>query len=189
MGVLQLLLVAVALAIDAFAVALAAGVTLGRPTPRQTLRLAFHFGLFQALMPVVGALVGGPLRGWIEVWDHWVAFGLLVVVGGNMIRGSLWPGEDEVTEDPTRGWSLVVLSVATSIDALAVGLSLAMVEVSVWLPALVIGLVAGAGTLVGLHLGRLLGGLEVLARWSGLLGGLVLWVIGVRILWEHGALG
>lgn len=190
MPFLQILVIAIALAIDAFAVSVAAGLHLRRATPRQSFRLSFHFGLFQALMPILGWLAGGSIRHLVEAWDHWVAFGLLALVGGKMIKDSLWPTEDEDTRaDPTRGWTLVVLSIATSIDALAVGLSLAMVEISVWFPALVIGLVAGAGTLVGLHLGRMVGGLERVARWASLGGGVVLLLIGVRILWEHGVFG
>lgn len=186
----QLLLVAIALAIDAFAVSVAAGLHLGRASLRQSFRLSFHFGLFQALMPILGWLAGGPIRPLVEAWDHWVAFGLLALVGGNMIKDVLWPPDDSHDRaDPTRGWRLVVLSVATSIDALAVGLSLAMVGISVWEPALVIGLVAGVATLVGLHLGRFVGGLEHLARGASLVGGLVLLAIGTRILWEHGVFG
>ena len=190
MSLVQLLLIAIALAIDAFAVSVAAGLHLRRASLRQSFRLSFHFGLFQALMPTLGWLAGGPIRPLVEAWDHWVAFGLLLLVGGKMIKDVLWPvGDDQPRADPTRGWSLVVLSVATSIDALAVGLSLAMVEISVWMPALVIGLVAGAGTLVGLHLGRIIGGLDRVARWASLGGGSVLLAIGVRILWEHGVFG
>jgi putative Mn2+ efflux pump MntP len=190
MPLVQLLLVAVVLAIDAFAVSVAAGLHLRRATLRQSFRLSFHFGLFQALMPILGWLAGGPIRTVVEAWDHWVAFSLLALVGGKMIKDVLWPPDDDHERvDPTRGTSLVVLSVATSIDALAVGLSLAMVEISVWVPALVIGLVAGAGTMLGLHLGRFVGGLDRLARWASLAGGLVLLAIGARILWEHGAFG
>ncbi|MBW1878685.1 MAG: manganese efflux pump [Deltaproteobacteria bacterium] len=190
MELLEIIAIAVALAMDAFAVSVAAGLLLGHVTARQTFRLAWHFGLFQALMPILGWIGGLTVRPWIEHFDHWVAFALLAFVGGKMlleaVRGDREPGE---RVDPTRGWSLVVLAVATSIDALAVGLSLAMVEVSIWFPALIIGLVAAAFTVAGLHLGRLVGSVERLERGSCALGGLVLIAIGLRILWEHGALG
>jgi len=185
----EIIAIAVALAMDAFAVSVAVGLLLGRVTARQTFRLAWHFGLFQALMPIVGWIGGLTVRPWIECFDHWVAFALLAFVGGKMLleayRGDRERGEGV---DPTRGWSLVVLAVATSIDALAVGLSLAMVQVSIWFPALIIGLVAAGFTAVGVHLGRLVGSVDQLARGSCALGGLVLIAIGLRILWEHRAL-
>ncbi len=189
MTLLSLLAIAVALAMDAFAVAVAAGLTLDRVTPRRTFRLAFHFGLFQALMPVLGWAAGLTVRSMIESWDHWLAFVLLAFVGGRMLWEAVRGGDGQrEPRDPTRGWTLVVLSVATSIDALAVGLSLAVLGESIWVAALVIGLVALGFTAGGLHLGRLVGGLERLARFANVLGGLVLIAIGLRILWDHGAL-
>jgi len=173
MDPLTLLGIAVALAMDAFAVALGAGLTLERLTGRHLFRLGFHFGLFQALMPVVGWLAGLTVQRWIAAYDHWVAFGLLAFVGGKMIYEALHDGGDEAAaSDPTRGLSLVFLSVATSIDALAVGLTLAMLGVDIWLPSLVIGLVAGLLTVAGMLLGRRIG-----AAWGPrveVFGGLVL---------------
>jgi len=184
MDPLTLLGIAVALAMDAFAVALGTGLTLERLTGRHLFRLGFHFGLFQALMPVVGWLAGLTVQRWIADYDHWIAFGLLSFVGGKMIYEALHDGDEEAAaSDPTRGLSLVLLSVATSIDALAVGLTLAMLGVEIWLPSLVIGLVAGALTVAGMLLGRRIG-----AAWGPrveVFGGLVLIAIGVKILLEH----
>ena len=189
MSLFGLLGIAVALAMDAFAVALATGVSLPRVTGRHTFRLAWHFGLFQALMPVLGWLGGMTVQSYIESYDHWLAFGLLGFVGGRMLVESLSHHEkDEKTTDPTRGLTLAILSVATSIDALAVGLSLAMLKISIWRPALVIGLVAAAFTAAGLHLGRLLGRTSRLGAYAEFIGGLVLLGIGLNILREHGAL-
>lgn len=174
--------IALALAMDAFAVALGAGVTLQRLTGRHIFRLSFHFGLFQALMPVIGWLAGLTLVQWIAAWDHWIAFGLLSFVGGRMILES-FQIEKPATKDPTRGLTMVILSIATSIDALAVGFSLSLLGVSIWLPAIVIGLVAGALTIIGMLLGGRIGG-----RWGSrveIFGGLVLILIGLKILWEH----
>ena len=186
MPFLQILGIAIALAIDAFTVAIATGLTLGQVSPRQTFRMSFHFGLFQALMPILGWIAGGTIQPHIEAYDHWVAFTLLALVAGKMVKDTLWPEQDKgKSSDPTRGWTLVLLSLATSIDALAVGLSLAMLSVAVWFPALVIGVVAAAFTTTGLHIGRLVGRIESLARWSGLVGAAVLLAIGLRILWEH----
>jgi putative Mn2+ efflux pump MntP len=174
---------AVALAMDAFAVAIGTGLVLGRPTRGQTMRLAFHFGLFQFLMPVAGWLAGRTVEAYIRATDHWVAFALLTFVGGRM----LWEARRNETEvrpgDPTRGWMLLVLSVATSVDALAVGFSMAFLQVPIWLPSVVIGIVAFAFTVVGLLLGSRIG--RTLGPWPELVGGLVLLGIGVRILVEH----
>ena len=189
MELLNILAIAVALAMDAFAVSIASGVTLKSVSLRQTFRLAWHFGLFQAMMPVIGWSAGLTVRSHIEAYDHWVAFGLLALVAQGMLR-SAFKGDDdkENAKDPTKGMSMVMLSVATSIDALAVGLSLSMINVSIWTPALVIGLVAGAFTTVGMHLGKAIGSMAQLSRWAELTGGVVLLAIGVNILWEHGAL-
>jgi putative Mn2+ efflux pump MntP len=169
---------------DAFAVAIGAGLQLCQVTNRQKFRLAWHFGLFQAFMPVLGWLAGLTLVQYIEPVDHWIAFGLLAVIGGKMIYEALKHPEQEVDRcDPTKGWSLVLLSVATSIDALAVGLSLAVLGVDIWFPAIVIGIVAGVLTIVGLELGTRFGAL--LGRRMEVVGGLILIGIGVKILVEH----
>lgn len=175
--------IALALAMDAFAVALAAGAVLNPLTGRHLFRLGFHFGLFQALMPIGGWLVGMTVQKWITAYDHWIAFALLVFVGGRMILEAFEEKSESNASDPTRGLTMVMLSVATSIDALAVGLSLAMLGVSVWLPAAVIGVVAGVLTVAGMLLGRRLGG-----SWGKrveVCGGLVLCGIGLKILLEQ----
>lgn len=184
MNLLTLLGIAVGLAMDAFAVAIGIGLNAQEVGLRKTLRLAWHFGLFQALMPIVGWLAGLSVERWISGIDHWVAFGLLAAIGGHMIYEALHGDEEaKASRDPTRGASLVVLSVATSIDALAVGLSLALLGVEIWWPAVVIGVVAFAFTALGLHLGRRFGSL--LGRRMEIVGGLILIGIGVKILADH----
>jgi len=180
---LTLLAIAVALAMDAFAVALGAALVLPRLSGRHLFRFGFHFGLFQALMPILGWLAGLTVRRWIEAFDHWIAFGLLLFVGGRMLWEARSGDEPEQRGDPTKGWSLVLLSVATSIDALAIGLSLAVLGVSIWMPALVIGVVASVLTVVGMWLGRRLG--QAWGPRVETMGGLILIGIGVRILIEH----
>jgi len=169
---------------DAFAVALATSLNLPRLTGRHLFRFGFHFGLFQALMPICGWLAGMGFRRYIEDYDHWLAFGLLAAVGGKMLWEALHPDHEERSpRDPTRGWSLVMLSIATSIDALAVGLTFAMLDVTVWFPALLIGVTACLLTLIGMGLGRRIG-----ARWGSrfeVIGGLLLIAIGAKILFEH----
>jgi putative Mn2+ efflux pump MntP len=176
--------IALGLAMDAFSVAIGVSIALGGTSRRQTFRLAWHFGLFQALMPIIGWAAGTSVRPLIERWDHWLAFGLLFVVGGKMILESM-RGDDSAPArtDPTRGWSLVVLSIATSIDALAVGLSFAALGVQVWTPAAISGITAASMTLLGTLGGRALG-----ARFGSrmaVVGGFVLIGIGIWILFEH----
>ena len=183
MDAITLLGLALALAMDAFAVALGTGTVLARLTGRHIFRLGFHFGLFQALMPVIGWLAGQTVVQFISAWDHWIAFTLLALIGARMIHEALSDDEKPDDRDPTRGASLVMLSIATSIDALAVGFSLSVIGVSIWFPAFIIGLVAGVLTVVGMLVGRRIGD-----RWGSrveILGGLVLIAIGARILCEH----
>ena len=186
MDPLPLLAIALGLAMDAFSVAVATGLTLKTVAPRQYFRLSYHFGLFQFLMPVLGWLAGSTLVGFISGIDHWVALALLSYVGGKMIKESFDHGEevpDYLVKDPTRGASLVILSVATSIDALAVGLTLALLKVSILLPAVVIGIVAAALTFIGLRIGRYAG--QWLGPWMERVGGVVLIGIGLKILADH----
>jgi len=180
---LTLLAIAIGLAMDAFAVSVGAGLTLSRVTGRHTFRIAFHFGLFQAMMPVLGWLAGQRMVVYIAAYDHWVAFGLLAFVGGKMLLEAWGGKEDRPIADPTRGLMLVTLSVATSIDALAVGLCMALLGVSVWIPSVVIGLVAALLSAVGITFGSRIG-----RRWGRMAetaGGCVLLLIGVRILVTH----
>ena len=179
----ELLLLAVGLAMDAFAVSVAAGLMLSRVTARHTFRMAFHFGLFQWMMPVIGWCAGRWISGWVSAFDHWIAMVLLGYVGGKMLWEARQGKTSDDARDPTRGWLLLTLSVATSLDALAVGFSLAMLEVSIWLPSLVIGIVAAALSAVGIVFGGRIG-----ARWgrSALIaGGSVLILIGLKIVFDH----
>ncbi len=185
MSFVLILGVALALAMDAFAVSLGLGLSLKPVTSGQTFRLASSFGLFQFLMPVLGWAAGETLVRHIEKYDHWVAFALLLGVGGKMIFESFRPEKDSGSgrSDPTRGASLLVLSVATSLDALAVGLSLAALRVAIVFPAVVIGIVAFAMTVTGMKIGPALG--KVIGRRAELLGGTVLLLIGIKILIDH----
>lgn len=183
MDAITLFGLALALAMDAFAVALGTGTVLSRLTGRHLFRLGFHFGLFQALMPVLGWLAGLTIIQYVEAWDHWIAFSLLAFIGGRMIHEACSDEERPDDRDPTRGMNMVMLSIATSIDALAVGFSLSVIGVSIWFPALIIGLVAGVLTIAGMLIGKRVGD-----RWGSrveIVGGLVLIAIGTKILFEH----
>jgi len=180
-----LFLLALALAVDAFVVALGVGLAAGRLSRRQEFRLSFHFGLFQFLMPVLGWTAGRSVTAMIQSFDHWVAFALLVFVGGRMIIEGTGRREKKPVrnKDVTRGAELVLLSVATSLDALAAGLSFAALGMRVFGPALLIGGVAMVLSYAGARFGPRLG--RALGRGTELFGGLVLIGIGVKILLDH----
>jgi putative Mn2+ efflux pump MntP len=182
-GFIEIFLIAVGLAMDAFAVSLIAGAQRRVRGPRATFRLAFHFGLFQFLMPLLGWIAGAKIVDLIAAFDHWIAFGLLAFVGVRMILSGCGSREEPFDGDPSRGYTLIALSVATSIDALAVGLSLGVVRLSIWYPAAVIGLVAGGLSLLGVMLGRKVG--AAFGKRMEIIGGLILIAIGLRILFSH----
>lgn len=180
----SILLIAIGLAMDCFAVSLGVGTAGTAVGKRPTFRLFFHFGLFQGGMTLLGWLAGKTVVTYIATFDHWVAFGLLVFVGIRMIMGGLRKeGEEPAIPDPSRGMTLVMLSIATSIDALAVGISLALLDVNVFWSALLIGLVSAALSLVGLSLGNQLG--MRFGKTMEVLGGVILIGIGLRVLITH----
>ncbi len=183
MPFIETFLIAISMAMDAFAVCFSVGALPQSQGRRPAFRLSFHFGLFQFLMPVIGWLAGTTIEPFIHAYDHWLAFGLLVFVGGRMILSALRRQEAAPRADPSRGWTLVLLSIAVSIDALAVGLSLGVLGVSVWYPAILIGIVTGLLSLLGLRLGNQLGRLP--GRPVEIAGGLILIGIGLRLLITH----
>lgn len=183
MSVLEIILMALGLAMDAFAVSLAASTAGHASNRRAAFRLAFHFGLFQFLMPVLGWALGASIQRYLETLNDWVAFGLLVFVGGHMVWAGIHPDTQTQNGDPTRGIRLIMLSTATSLDALAVGLSLALTGVSVWYPSLIIGLITSGMCLIAISLGNRLR--NNFSRWATVAGGMVLILIGLRIVLEH----
>jgi len=183
MDILTILLIAIGMAMDAFAVSLGIGTTERSKSARARFRLAFHFGLFQFFMPIIGWVAGSTISGWIAPIDHWIAFFLLAYVGWNMIRSGFNPEKESYTQDPSRGRTLVVLAIATSIDALAIGLSLAMLEVAIITPSIVIGIVTYSLSMVGLFAGNKLG--EKFGKRMEMLGGIILIGIGLRVVITH----
>ena len=181
---LETILIAVGLGMDTFAVGVGSGTQFQVPITRSVFRLSFHFGLFQALFFLVGYFAGTGIVEVISAWDHFVALGLLLFVGLRMIwEGIPGRGEQTLRVDPSRGWRLVMLSVATSIDALAVGLSFGVLARQFLVPAIVIGGTSCTMTLVGIFLGRKLK--TSLGGYAEILGGLILIGIGVNIFLEH----
>ena len=179
----EILVIALALSLDSFAVSLAASTSGFAKDKRAAFRLSFHFGLFQFLMPIVGWALGTAIEPIIAAFDHWVAFILLALVGIRMIRSATSPDSGTQQSDPSRGMVLVMLAIATSIDAMAVGLSMAMLRVAVWYPSIVIGLVTGGMCVLAIVGGNRLGGW--LGKRAQLVGGIVLILIGVRIVISH----
>jgi len=183
MNLFFVILIAFALAIDAFAVSFAAGAYFGKSTNRQKFRLSFHFGLFQFIMPIAGWLAGSEIVKIIEHYDHWLAFIILIIIGGKMIYDALTNGKNIISKDISKGFSLVNLSIATSIDALAVGFSLGIVNSEIILPSIIIGIVAATMSLVGIKAGEKLS--SFFGRKISIIGGIVLILIGLNILFEH----
>lgn len=180
----SILFIAIALSLDCFAVALGASTSAKVVSRFQIVRVALAFGIFQAVMPVLGWLAGKTLVDLISDYDHWVAFGLLVLIGGRMIWESFHSKANEGKErDFSKGLVLLTLAVATSIDALAVGVSFAFLSVNIAVAAFTIGIVCFVITGVGFLVGRKAG--QVLGERAETIGGIILIGIGIRILLSH----
>lgn len=175
--------IAVGVAMDVFAVSLGIGTSGKARSPRPVFRVAFHCGLFQGLMTFLGWLAGSTIAGLITGIDHWAAMGLLGFVGYRMIRSGFDPNQETQSGDPSRGGTLMMVCVATSIDALAVGLSLSLLQVNILLSSAIIGAVTAAFGVAGLLAG---GGLGLrFGKRMEIFGGVLLTVIGLRILFSH----
>ncbi len=184
MGFPAIFLIALGLAADCFAVALSGSISMKKLSFSQVFRASLSFGLFQGLMPVLGWLAGRTIVDLVADYDHWVAFILLALVGSRMIWESYRSGDGHSENaDITRGWRLLTLSVATSIDALAVGLSFAFSRINIAVASLTIAGVAFLATATGFLLGRKVGSL--VGKRAEAIGGLVLIAIGLKILLEH----
>ncbi len=177
--------IALALAMDAFAVAVGLNVAPKGLDRSQIFRLGLFFGFFQFMMPLIGWLAGQGFLRYIRLVDHWVAFVLLCFIGGRMVLASFRDKQtkEKISYDPTKGLTLVMLSVATSIDAFAVGLSFAALEEGILYPSLIIGVVAFLLTVGGARLGPLVG--KLAGKWAEFCGGLILIFIGIKILVDH----
>ena len=183
MSLVQIFLIAFALAMDAFAVSVAAGFSIPKVRIRHALTYGAWFGGFQAIMPLAGWLGGRSLSRYISEIDHWIAFGLLVLIGGKMIYESFQIEEVEKEKNPLDTKVLFLLAVATSIDAFAVGLSFALLKVTVLLPVVIIGVVTFVLSYAGVYLGAK--GSHFFERKIEVVGGLILIAIGIKILWSH----
>jgi putative Mn2+ efflux pump MntP len=179
----SIILIALGLAMDAFAVSVTSGITIKHLKINHAVTIALFFGSFQALMPVVGWAAGLSVRDFIADIDHWMAFGLLSFIGCKMIYEAIKVQSDEEEIDPLNIYMLLMLSIATSIDALAVGISFAFLEISIVTPVMVIGTVTFILSLLGVLVGDKIG--HVFENKIEILGGIILIGIGVKILYEH----
>jgi len=179
---ISILFIALSLSADCFAVSVSGGISMASISRIQILRTAVSFGFFQALMVWMGWLIGQTVIDIVSDYDHWLAFFLLVLVGSRMVWESFHTKEKK-SIDISRGLLLITLSIATSIDALAVGLSLAFTQVNITLAGTTIGLVAFLVTIAGFIIGRRVG--AIVGRRAELIGGLVLIAIGIRIVVDH----
>lgn len=184
MNITAISLLAFAMSTDAFAAAIGKGTALLKPRWTEALRTGAIFGVIEAITPVVGWALGSAASDYVKAWDHWIAFTLLMLLGGLMLRGAFRP-EKETQDKPRRHgfWLLVATGFATSIDAMAVGIGLAFLDVNIVTVALCIGLATFTMVTLGVMLGRVLG--NVVGSWAEGLGGLLLMGVGTLILLEH----
>ena len=184
MEFLTVFLIALGLTADCFAVALGGSISRKHLSFLQTGRVSLSFGVFQAVMPVFGWLAGRTFVNMMASYDHWVAFILLGFVGGKMVWESFRSGDGRTeSADISSGWLLLTLSVATSIDALAVGLTFAFIKVNILLASLTIGIVAFVVTMIGFQLGKKAH--HLIGKRAEIIGGLILIGIGIKIVLEH----
>ena len=184
MEVFTIIVIAVGLAMDAFAVSVAAGAAERKLHIRHAMRMAIFFGAFQAVMPLIGWLAGEGFKDSIAAYDHWVAFGLLALVGGKMIFESFKLKDDKDSAvDPTKVLVVLTLAVATSIDALAVGVTLSLVTDSILFAVVTIGVITFVLSLAGIRIGMKVG--HFFENKIEIFGGVILLLIGIKILLEH----
>ena len=185
MNPISILLLGFAMSTDAFAAAIGKGAAMKRPRLSQALRAGLIFGVIEAITPVIGWLLGKGASRYIEAWDHWIAFGLLLALGLHIIWNGLKPDSDEPLDEARKHGvlGLAVTGLSTSIDALVVGAGLAFVDMSIVLVAVVIGLCTFVMVTVGVMLGRMLG--AMVGKRAEIAGGVILIGVGVVILYEH----
>ena len=186
MSVFEIILISIGLAMDAFGVSIGKGLTMPVGENGRKVTLAFLFGLFQFLMPLIGWLIGRQFIDVISDWDHWIIFGLLGYLGIAMIREGLSDDDDEDDDDDKQFlgvWEMMMLSVVTSLDAMAVGLTFAFLPINVWEASTMIGVITFGISLVGVYLGKFMG--RFVGKYADIVGGGVLILIGTKILLQH----
>ena len=182
MTIVEILLIAIGLAMDAFAVSICKGISFKKMNWKKAIIVGLYFGIFQALMPVIGYLLGSTFESFITEIDHWIAFGLLGLIGLNMIKEA-FSKENESCNDSVDYRTMIVLAIATSIDALAIGITFAFLKTNIIISALLIGIITFAVCVVGVKIGNKFG--DRYERKAEVVGGLILILMGIKILIEH----
>ena len=183
MGTIEIILIAVSLAMDAFAVSICKGLSMKKMDWKKAIIIGLYFGIFQGGMPLIGYLLGVGFEESIKFIDHWIAFGLLVFIGGNMIKEALSKNDEDEVDDSVDFKTMIVLAIATSIDALAVGVTFAFLNVNILLAVALIGIITFVISCIGVKLGNVFG--DKYEKKAELAGGVVLVLIGLKILLEH----
>ncbi|MBQ2836398.1 MAG: manganese efflux pump [Clostridia bacterium] len=182
MELLEIILIAIGLAMDAFAVSICKGLSMKKMSWKKALIVGLYFGIFQGVMPVIGYLLGTSFESLVTKIDHWIAFGLLVFIGANMLKEA-FGNDSENYNDNVDFKSMVVLAIATSIDALAIGITFAFLQVNITLAPLLIGIITFIICIIGVKIGNKFG--DKYERKAETVGGLILILMGIKILLEH----
>ena len=182
MGLVELIILSVGLAMDAFAVSICKGLAMKKMKWKNAIIIGLYFGIFQAIMPLIGYLLGVRFQSAITSIDHWVAFVLLVGIGANMIREAM-SKEKEEASDSIKVKDMLILAIATSIDALAIGITFAFLEVNITLAVRMIGIITFIISVIGVKIGNIFG--DKYERKAELAGGIILIGLGIKILIEH----
>jgi putative Mn2+ efflux pump MntP len=184
MGIIEIILLSISLAMDAFAVSICKGLSMKKIDWKKAIIIGLYFGIFQAVMPIIGYFLGTASQGFVSNIDHWIAFVLLVLIGGNMIREAFKEeSESENANDNVDFKTMIVLAIATSIDALAVGITFAFLDVNVPLAVILIGIITFIISLIGVKIGNKFG--SKYENKAEIAGGIILILIGIKILLEH----
>ena len=186
MSVFEIVLISIGLAMDAFGVSIGKGLSMPVGENGRKVTLAFLFGLFQFLMPVMGWLIGRQFIDVISEWDHWIIFGLLGYLGVAMIREGLSDDDENDDKQFLGAWEMIMLSVATSLDAMAVGLTFAFLPINVWEASTMIGVITFGISLIGVYLGKFMG--QFVGKYADILGGGVLILIGTKYFYNTSVL-
>jgi putative Mn2+ efflux pump MntP len=183
MSFVEILLIGIGLSMDAFSVSICKGLTTKKFSWKMALTCGLWFGLFQALMPLIGYFLGSQFEQYITAVDHWIAFGLLFLIGANMIREALSKKNDVPDDNSLDFKTMLLLAIATSIDALAVGISFACIQVKIWSSVLIIGVTTFLFSVLGVKIGNVFG--SKFEKSAEIIGGIILILIGLKILLEH----
>jgi len=183
MSYIEIVLIAIGLSMDAFAVSIMLGLSVQKPTLKQYLLPGIYFGFFQALMPLIGYYTGSLFAEKIQKFEHWIAFGLLTIIGANMIKESFSKDEEKHDDNKFKFINMLLLAIATSIDALAIGVTFAFFKINIFAAIAIIGLTTFCISICGVKIGNIFG-VKFKSK-AELLGGIVLVALGLKILLEH----